>query len=75
MATVRMKKGDKYADIFDSPETIRQAQLEGYSLVKDEGKSGKGGKDSGSEGSEGSEGDKNPQTPNEQGKQGGKGKR
>lgn len=36
MATVRMKKGVKYADIFDSPETIRQAQLEGYSLCKDE---------------------------------------
>lgn len=35
MATVRMKKGDKYADIFDSPETIRQAQLDGYSLVEE----------------------------------------
>ena len=34
MATVRMKKGDKYADVFDSPETIRQAQLDGYSLVE-----------------------------------------
>ena len=33
MATVMMKKGDKYADVYDSPETIRQAQLEGYSLV------------------------------------------
>ncbi len=33
MATVRMKKGDKYADVYDSPETIRQAQLDGYSLV------------------------------------------
>ena len=33
MATVKMKKGDKYADVYDSPETIRQAQLEGYSLV------------------------------------------
>lgn len=34
MATVRMKKGNKYADIFDSPETIKQAQLDGYSLVE-----------------------------------------
>ena len=34
MSTVRMKKGDKYADVFDSPETIRQAQLDGYSLVE-----------------------------------------
>lgn len=31
--TIRMKKGDKYADIFDSPETIKQAQLDGYSIV------------------------------------------
>lgn len=37
MATVRMKKGDKYADIYDSPETIKQAQLDGYSLC-DKGK-------------------------------------
>ena len=34
MATVKMVKGDKYADIFDSPETIKQAQCEGYSLVE-----------------------------------------
>lgn len=34
MATVRMKKGDKYADVFDSPETIKQAQLDGYSLCE-----------------------------------------
>lgn len=34
MATVKMKKGSKYADVFDSPETIKQAQLEGYSLVE-----------------------------------------
>lgn len=34
MATVRMKLGDKYADVFDSPETIKQAQLEGYTLVE-----------------------------------------
>ncbi len=32
MATVRMKKGIVYADVFDSPETIRNAQLQGYSL-------------------------------------------
>lgn len=35
MATVRMKKGDKFADIYDSPETIKQAQFEGYSIVED----------------------------------------
>lgn len=35
MATVRMKKGSRYADIFDSPETIKQAQREGYSLVEE----------------------------------------
>lgn len=34
MATVRMKKGSKYADIFDSPETIKQARLDGYVLVE-----------------------------------------
>ena len=33
MATVKMKKGVYYADVYDSPETIRQAQLDGYSLV------------------------------------------
>lgn len=43
MATVRMKKGDKFADIYDSPETIKQAQFEGYSLVEDTSK--KKGKD------------------------------
>ena len=32
MATVRMRKGTVYADIFDSPETIKQAQKDGYSL-------------------------------------------
>ena len=31
--TVRMRKGDLYADICDSPETIRQAESEGYILV------------------------------------------
>lgn len=34
MATVRMRKGNLYADIFDSPETIKQAQRDGYSLVE-----------------------------------------
>ena len=34
MATVRMRKGDVYADIYDSPETIKQAQKDGYSLVE-----------------------------------------
>jgi hypothetical protein len=31
--TVVMRKGDLFADIFDSPETIAQARREGYSLV------------------------------------------
>ncbi len=35
MSTIRMKKGDKYADIFDSEETIKQAQLDGYSIVEE----------------------------------------
>jgi hypothetical protein len=34
--TVVMRKGDTYADIFDSPETIAQARREGYSLVDPE---------------------------------------
>ena len=34
MATVRMRKGTVCADIFDSPETIKQAQKDGYSLVE-----------------------------------------
>lgn len=34
MATVRMRKGTLYADIFDSPETIKQAQRDGYSIVE-----------------------------------------
>ena len=33
MATVRMKKGSKYADIFDSPEMIAGAKADGYELV------------------------------------------
>jgi hypothetical protein len=36
MATKKMKKGEIYADIFDSPETIKQAQLDGYGLVNEE---------------------------------------
>jgi hypothetical protein len=31
--TVKMRKGELYADIFDSPETIAQARRDGYSLV------------------------------------------
>lgn len=38
MATVRMKKGSLYADIFDSPETIKQAQFDGFSIVETEKK-------------------------------------
>lgn len=34
MATVKMKKGEKFADIYDSPETIAQARAEGYELVR-----------------------------------------
>lgn len=33
MATVKMQKGEKFADIYDSPETIKQAQIEGYHVV------------------------------------------
>ena len=32
MTTKLMKKGDKFADIFDSPETIAQAQKDGYHI-------------------------------------------
>lgn len=35
MATVRMKKGDLYADVFNSPETIENAKREGFSLCDD----------------------------------------
>lgn len=38
MATIRMKKGTLYADIFDSPESIASAQSKGYSIVKEEKK-------------------------------------
>lgn len=34
MATVKMVKGSKYADIFDSPEMIAGAQADGYVLVE-----------------------------------------
>lgn len=34
MATIRMKKGERYADVFDSPESIKQAQLDGYVIVE-----------------------------------------
>jgi len=33
MATVKMAKGNRYADIFDSPETIEQAKKDGWELV------------------------------------------
>jgi len=36
MATVKMKKGDKYADIYDSPEMIAGAEADGYELVNKE---------------------------------------
>lgn len=35
MATVRMVKGTKYADIFDSPEMIAGAKADGYELVSE----------------------------------------
>ena len=41
MATVKMRKGNKYADIFDSPEMIAGAEADGYELVKEEKKSDK----------------------------------
>ncbi len=33
--TVLMKKGDKFADIYDSPETIAQAKRDNYHLCDD----------------------------------------
>ena len=33
-----MRKGDKYADIYDSPETIAQAQKDGYHICNDKEK-------------------------------------
>ena len=33
MATVRMVKNGKYADIFDSPEMIEGAKKDGYELA------------------------------------------
>lgn len=33
MATVKMVKNGKYADIYDSPETIATATKQGYKLV------------------------------------------
>ena len=35
MSFVVMKKGDLFADIFDSPQTIAQAQKEGYHLCSE----------------------------------------
>jgi hypothetical protein len=34
--TVTMRKGVQFADVFDSPETISQAQKDGYHLCSDE---------------------------------------
>jgi len=34
--TILMRKADKFADIFDSPETIAQAQKDGYHVCTDE---------------------------------------
>ena len=33
MATVKMIRGSRIADIFDSPETIAQAEKDGYTIV------------------------------------------
>lgn len=35
MATIKMQKGDTFADIFDSEETIKNAQLDGWSIVEE----------------------------------------
>ena len=34
MATVRMKKGNVYADVFDSPEEIQSSIANGWTLVE-----------------------------------------
>lgn len=36
MATIRMRKGSFFADIYDSEETIKNAMNEGYVIVKEE---------------------------------------
>ena len=36
MATVRMKKGNLYADIYDSPEGIARAELHGFVRCEEE---------------------------------------
>lgn len=33
MATVKMQRGSKIADIYDSPETIAQAEKDGFVMV------------------------------------------
>lgn len=38
MATIKMKRGEKYADIFDSSETIAQAEKDGYVRCAEEKK-------------------------------------
>ena len=35
MATVKMKRGERIADIFDSPETIAQAEKDGFVRVEE----------------------------------------
>lgn len=35
MAVVKMKRGDKFADINDSEECIKQAQREGWSIAEE----------------------------------------
>ena len=34
MATVRMKRGSLFADIYDSKETIEQAKKDGFEIVE-----------------------------------------
>ena len=38
MATVRMKNGNQYADVFDSPTSIADAQSKGWELCEDKPK-------------------------------------
>ena len=35
MATIRMRKGDLFADINKDPECVKNAQKEGWSLVEE----------------------------------------
>lgn len=63
MATVRMRKGDKFADIFDSEETIANAKKEGWELAEGAGSKGKGS-DAGKEAGDDKEGGVNKRTRN-----------